>query len=67
MFSCVLCLQALSTLEAATFQAELGRFFPVLTRLMTCEYAPADVQRALSELFLTRVGPMLPALAQHQL
>jgi hypothetical protein len=60
-------LQALSTLDAGTFQAELGRFFPVLTRLMSCEYATADVQRALSELFLVRVGPMLPVLAQHQL
>jgi brefeldin A-inhibited guanine nucleotide-exchange protein len=59
-------LQALSTLDAATFQAELARFFPVLTKLMTCDYATADVQRALSELFLVRVGPMLPALAQHQ-
>ncbi|WIA22572.1 hypothetical protein OEZ86_009559 [Tetradesmus obliquus] len=60
-------LKALSTLERATFQAQLGRFFPVLTALMACEHAPADVQRALSELFLTRVGPLLPALAQQQL
>lgn len=63
----LLLLQALSTLERATFQAQLGRFFPVLTALMACEHAPADVQRALSELFLTRVGPLLPALAQQQL
>eukprot|EP00882_Tetradesmus_deserticola_P033912 GHRQ01038778.1.p1 GENE.GHRQ01038778.1~~GHRQ01038778.1.p1 ORF type:complete len:190 (+),score=78.23 GHRQ01038778.1:58-627(+) len=59
-------LKALSTLDAATFQAELARFFPVLTKLMTCDYATADVQRALSELFLVRVGPLLPTLTQSQ-
>lgn len=57
-------LQALNTLDAATFQSELSHFFPVLTKLMTCDYATADVQRALSELFMLKVGPMLPALSQ---
>lgn len=56
-----LLLQALSSLDKSTFQKQLGRFFPVLTKLMVCDYATADVQRALSELFLVRVGPMLPS------
>jgi hypothetical protein len=56
--------QALAALNGGTFQSELGRFFPVLTALITCDYATADVQRALSELFLTCVGPLLqPAAA----
>lgn len=57
-------LQALAALDAATFQVELGRFFPVLTRLMTCDYATPDVQRALSELFMAKVGPLLAAAPQ---
>lgn len=52
-------LQALSALPQATFDAELGRFFPVLTQLISCSHTTADVQRALSELFLARVGPLL--------
>ena len=34
-------------------------FFPLLTALISCEYAPPEVQRALSELFQKRIGPML--------
>eukprot|EP00775_Hariotina_reticulata_P008270 gene8270-8458_t len=51
---------ALSALDAVIFKAELGRFFPVLTQLITCDYATADVQRALSEVFLVKVGSLLP-------
>jgi hypothetical protein len=57
---CTLFLQALSAIDAVIFKAELGRFFPVLTRLITCDYATADVQRALSEVFLVKVGSLLP-------
>ncbi len=52
-------LQALTALTEGTFRAELGRFFPVLTQLISCSHTTADVQRALSELFLARVGPLL--------
>eukprot|EP00879_Flechtneria_rotunda_P012887 GHRR01013459.1.p1 GENE.GHRR01013459.1~~GHRR01013459.1.p1 ORF type:complete len:271 (+),score=94.74 GHRR01013459.1:102-914(+) len=55
-------LKALNGLDELTFKQQLSRFFPVLTQLMSAEYATADVQRALSQLFLTRVGPMLPAI-----
>lgn len=54
-------LQALCALNEATFRCELGRFFPVLTRLISCDHTTADVQRSLSDLFLTRVGPLLVA------
>ena len=60
LLSLPLC-QALSALSEATFRDELRRFFPVLTRLIMCEHTTADVQRALSEVFLTRVGPLLAA------
>jgi hypothetical protein len=60
-FLLLLLLQALAALSEATFRSELGRFFPVLTRLISCDHTTADVQRALSELFLTRVGPLLVA------
>jgi hypothetical protein len=56
---CTFLLQALSALPQGTFDAELGRFFPVLTQLISCGHTTADVQRALSELFLARVGPLL--------
>jgi hypothetical protein len=58
---CAVVLQALCALNEATFRVELGRFFPVLTRLISCDHTTADVQRSLSDLFLTRVGPLLVA------
>ena len=33
--------------------------FPLLTRLISCEHAPPEVQRALSELLASRVRPIL--------
>jgi hypothetical protein len=58
---CAVLLQALCALNEATFRCELGRFFPVLTRLISCDHTTADVQRSLSDLFLTCVGPLLVA------
>jgi hypothetical protein len=52
-------LQALCAIEDATFKEHLPRFFPALIRLIQCDYAPSDVQRALSDLFITRMGPLL--------
>lgn len=53
--------QALAALDGATFAAQLGTFWPPLTRLLGVDYATADVQRALSELMLRHVGPLLAA------
>ncbi len=53
--------QALSSFDELTFRRHLPHFFPSLARLVKCGYAPADVQRALSDLLLYRVGPLLDA------
>lgn len=50
---------ALGLLEPLMFQANLTTLFPTLTRLIKCEYATAEVHRALSNVLLKRVGPML--------
>lgn len=52
-------LRALLSFSPAAFRAHLKDFFPLLTALISCEYAPPEVQRALSELFAKRIGPML--------
>jgi brefeldin A-inhibited guanine nucleotide-exchange protein len=52
-------LRALLAFPPAAFRAHLRDFFPLLTALISCEYAPPEVQRALSELFAKRIGPML--------
>jgi hypothetical protein len=53
--------QALSALPGATFQGQLPRLFPLLTALITADHTSPEVQRALAELFLGRVGPLLAA------
>ena len=52
-------LRALLAFPPDAFRAHLKDFFPLLTTLISCEYAPPEVQRALSELFAKRIGPML--------
>ena len=52
-------LRALAALEAEAFRRHLPAFFPQLTRLIACGHAPPEVQRALSDLFADRIGPLL--------
>ena len=52
-------LRALLQFSPQTFHAHLKDFFPLLTSLISCEYAPPDLQRVLSELFAQRIGPLL--------
>jgi brefeldin A-inhibited guanine nucleotide-exchange protein len=52
-------LRALLAFPPAAFKAHLKDFFPLLTALISCEYAPPEVQRALSSVFQQRIGPML--------
>ena len=52
-------LRALLSFSPDAFRAHLKDFFPLLTALISCEYAPPEVQRALSDLFAKRIGPML--------
>lgn len=56
-------LRALASFDDRLFRAHLSSFFPLLTRLIRCDYAPAEVQKALSDLFLSRVGPLIGAVA----
>ena len=52
-------LQAIMALPEASFRQRLGTFFPILTRLISCEHAPPEVQRELSKIFALRLGPLL--------
>jgi hypothetical protein len=52
-------LRALSALGDDEFRRHLREFFPLLTRLISCQHAPVEVQRALSTLFEKRIGPLI--------
>ena len=52
-------LRALAAREADAFRRHLPAFFQQLTRLIACGHAPPEVQRALSDLFAERIGPLL--------
>lgn len=52
-------LRALAALEADAFRRHLPAFFAQLTRLIACGHALPEVQRALSDLFADRIGPLL--------
>jgi hypothetical protein len=52
-------LKALQSLNKEKFHAHLKDFFPLLTSLITCEYAPAEMQQTLSELFSERISEAL--------
>jgi len=52
-------LRALCALDPALLTPRLPELFPLLASLIRCDYASRDVHRALSDLFLRRVGPLL--------
>ncbi len=52
-------LRALNGFTDAAFREHLSAFFPLLTALISCEHAPPEVQRTLSDLFMRRIGPLL--------
>ncbi|CAL8462959.1 g2493 [Coccomyxa elongata] len=52
-------LKALGALSDDTFRRHLVTIFPRLTRLIACIRAPPEIQRALSDLFARRIGPLL--------
>lgn len=52
-------LNALQSLTADAFRRHLRDLFPILTSLIACQHTPVDVQTALSELFMKRIGPLL--------
>ena len=52
-------LKALGSLGNDAFRRHLLEVFPLLTGLIGCIRAPPEVQRALSDLFAKRIGPIL--------
>lgn len=52
-------LRAVAGLRDAAFKEHLSRFFPLLAELVSCEHGTADVQIALSNMFSSRIGPIL--------
>lgn len=52
-------LRAMSSFSEDAFRAHLRVFFPILTRLISYEHAPPEVQRALADIFTRRVAPLL--------
>ncbi|KAK9829453.1 hypothetical protein WJX72_005963 [[Myrmecia] bisecta] len=52
-------LRALLAYPDQAFRAHLKSLFPLLTQLISCQHAPPEVQRTLSDLFAMRIGPLL--------
>jgi brefeldin A-inhibited guanine nucleotide-exchange protein len=52
-------LKALGSLPDDAFRRNLVAIFPLLTQLIACIRAPPEIQRALSDLFARRIGPLL--------
>ena len=52
-------LRALSSFSEDAFRQHLKIFFPLLTRLISYEHSPPEVQRALADIFTRRVAPLL--------
>lgn len=52
-------LQAICSLGDGSFDKNLGRFFPLLSSLISCEHGSNEVQAALSEMLSSSVGPIL--------
>ncbi|KAK4744860.1 hypothetical protein SAY87_011172 [Trapa incisa] len=55
----VVTLQAICNLGEGLFKKNLGRFFPLLSGLISCEHGSNEVQAALSEMLSSSVGPIL--------
>lgn len=52
-------LQAICSLEEASFEKNLASFFPLISGLISCEHGSKEVQVALSEMLSLSVGPIL--------
>ncbi|XP_047311695.1 brefeldin A-inhibited guanine nucleotide-exchange protein 1-like isoform X2 [Impatiens glandulifera] len=55
----VLTLQAISSLEGESFRKYVSEIFPLLVDLVRSEHSSREVQRALSSMFESRIGPLL--------
>jgi brefeldin A-inhibited guanine nucleotide-exchange protein len=52
-------LKALLSFSPDVFKNRIKDLFPLLTSLISCETAPPEVQRVLSEVFASRIGSMM--------
>lgn len=52
-------LAALRLVPQEDFKKHLKDLFPVLTRLIRCRDASVDMHVALSDLFATKIGPLM--------
>ncbi|CAA2991496.1 brefeldin A-inhibited guanine nucleotide-exchange 2-like [Olea europaea subsp. europaea] len=52
-------LEAMCSLEDSSFVKNLPSFFPLLSRLISCEHGSNEVQIALSDMLSSSVGPVL--------
>lgn len=52
-------LQAMCSLDDSSFVKNLPCFFPLLSRLISCEHGSNEVQLALSDILSSSVGPVL--------
>ena len=52
-------LKALLSFSPEVFKNRIKDLFPLLTSLISCETAPPEVQRVLSEVFSSRIGSMM--------
>lgn len=52
-------LKAVLSFSPEMFKSRLRDLFPLLTNLISCELAPPEVQKLLSELFSSRIGSMV--------
>ncbi|KAG9456630.1 hypothetical protein H6P81_001138 [Aristolochia fimbriata] len=55
----VFALQVLLDLDRESFRRYLSRLFPLLVNLIKCEHCSGDVQRILSDMFLSLIGPII--------
>ncbi|XP_061978991.1 brefeldin A-inhibited guanine nucleotide-exchange protein 1-like isoform X1 [Populus nigra] len=52
-------LRVLSGLERDSFRGYARQFFPLLVDLVRCEHSSGEVQRILSDIFLSCIGPII--------
>ncbi|XP_011625421.1 brefeldin A-inhibited guanine nucleotide-exchange protein 1 [Amborella trichopoda] len=55
----VISLKVLSNFERESFTKYLSLFFPLLVDLIRCEHSSGEVQRILSDIFQSSIGPIL--------
>ncbi|XP_068647280.1 brefeldin A-inhibited guanine nucleotide-exchange protein 1 isoform X2 [Aristolochia californica] len=55
----VFALQVLVSLDKVSFRRYLSSLFPLLVNLIKCEHCSGDVQRILSDMFLSLIGPII--------